>query len=898
VFLIACLGVLCTVYWTCAVLAQLLLTSPQERALPAAARAGVGLLWLLTVFAAGWQLFSPGLTWLAVLALLALWLWRDLARLASPAWWRELASDHWRTFVACVAIALIFFSPLAVKQRFGPFTEGGGDVSIYADTSLYLGNLGWSARGTPASTPRDFAANFRDTIDTTIDYNLSVMRALARYEKADRAPMNPPAAENAIYRAVVLRSFSPFLYVPYVAFDFLRGDTNYHVYYGFQALVYALLIACGWATFRRYGRGACVAYAALLLASHSLISVPYNTYSAQTLALFSCVLMLCLAFNGIRAWTLAGLRTIVIPFLFIWVSYAHYFSILVPLAALAFLVPREDGFAAPRGARLSPAAWVSLAGFGFLMALLLWGGSDYSIRFIRDLVLHRLEGKQNVFMGEHIAAFSWRWLEWLFGFVSQQHVPPLAHEIVRVNHVITAGISAAAVLIVSSAVLAAWRVADSRARGAPFPRDVAILVLLGGTAALHVYSAQAYIYTQAKGAQNVIPVLYAWFVVAAVMAWTALPGPRAIRAAGLVALASVALFAVALAAPRAGFAWKLAMTLDRGTILEPSFFDEARRITSSDSRAFALFEPRKSADLYMSNEPFFGSRMIPTRHLALTRMRFDRSPPEPQRMNGADFIDEGDVAHLWMLGAERKGGRDVWQAIDLAASKEPTLHLFADNYEQDQGIRIRAGTGDKARFSWLRNGAALVFLPPGRPYAVEATLLPTDAAHLPAMREDVSKRIAAGELAGARMEARGDSVALVYEGPAIDRPRMLRVAHYGGEYWLNVRAGASDLPKSPFGVAEPVKLVVAVAPVRDGERPVRVSWTAEESDSQDWIGVFPEGGADASRIAFKFTGGRATGTIELVLPAASRGAFEIRFFRAGTWNAAEAVRVVLDAPTN
>jgi hypothetical protein len=51
--------VLAAVYWIAALVAQLLLTSPVERALPAAARAGIGLLWILTFFSAGWQLFSP-----------------------------------------------------------------------------------------------------------------------------------------------------------------------------------------------------------------------------------------------------------------------------------------------------------------------------------------------------------------------------------------------------------------------------------------------------------------------------------------------------------------------------------------------------------------------------------------------------------------------------------------------------------------------------------------------------------------------------------------------------------------------------------------------------------------------------------------------------------------------
>lgn len=895
-FVIQSLAVLCMAYWSCAIAAQLLLTSAPERALPAAARAGVGLLWLLTVFAAGWQIFSPAITWGVGFALLAAWLGRGLAVLATPRWWRELAAQHWRTFAACLAIALVFFAPLAVKQRFGPFTEGGGDVNIYADTALYLGKLGYSARGAEASTPADFARNLGDVIDTTLDSRVANQRAMERYEKADRAMINPPAAENAIYRGVVVRSFSPLLYAPYVAFGFLDGPTNYHVYYGLQALVYALLVACGWATFRRHGRAACMVYAGLLVASHSLVSIPYNTYSAQTLALFSCALLLCLLFHGVRPWSRAGVRSIVIPFIFIGLSYAHYLSVLVPLLGLAFVVPRENAVNGGTRRPLRPAAWLALGGLAILMVLLLWGGSDQAVRFIRDNVVSRLSGERNVFLGERVAAFSFVWLEWLLGFVSQQHVAPLAQEIARVNDAAGAGIAAVAAMALAAAVLAAWKVGDARVRGAEFPREVAILAVLAGTAALHIYFAQAYVYTQAKGAQNVLPVLYACFAAVAVMALAARDGPRAIKAVAAFAFIGIAAFAATLAVPRAAFGWKLALGLDRSTILEPSFFEEAARVKGADSRSFTLFEPRKSADLYVSVEPFFGARVVPTRHLALQRMVFDRSPPHAQRLDASFFIDDADISHLWFLAPQRREGGDVWQALRIAAGGIPALYLCADDYGQDLAQRPRPGAGDRGRFSWLRNGSALVFLPAGRAYRIEATAVPADAAQLAAMRSQVAARVAAGELPGARSEERAGAVVLAFDLPPSDQPRLQRVALYGGEYWLNLRVDGRELEKSAFGAAAAVRLAAAALPARGGERSVRVSWSIEDADPQDWIGIFPEGGDDASRLAFKFTGGRKSGELELALPAAARGAFEARFFRAGSWHAVEAARIVLDAP--
>jgi hypothetical protein len=894
-FVIACLGVLCVAYFTCALISQLLLDSPQEASLPASARVGVGALWLFTFFAAGWQLFSPAITWATGLVLLAAWLGRRLAVLASARWWRDLVSQHWRTFAACVAIALIFFAPLASKQRFGPFTEGGGDVNIYADSALYLDARALSARGTPASTWADFEANVREVLDSTIDADLSNRRAMARYEAADAVELNPPSAENATYRAVVMRSFSPLLYAPYVAFAFLAGATNYHVYYGLQAFIYALVIVCGWAAFRRWGRAACLLYAALLLLSHSLVSIPYNTYSAQTIAVFSCVLLLCLVLHGLRPWTPAGVRTIAIPFVFMALSYAHYLSILVPLAALALLVARDEPASAPAGVPRGAVSWASFAVFGVLLLLLLWGGSDQAVRFIRDNIVHRLGSAQNVFLGERAAAFSFTWLEWLFGFVSQQHVAPLAQEVVRVNQAIEVGLGAVGVAAVAGTVLAVWRVREARARAARFPADVGALLLLAAIATLHVFSAQAYVYTQAKGAQNVIPVIYACFVIVATMAVAGRRGPALTRAASYAALAAILAFALALAVPRAVFGWKLGMGQDRATILEPSFFEEARRVTNADPRALTLFEPRKSADLYVSVEPFFGSRVVPTRHLALQRVRVEGNGGRPQRLDASFFVQARDVPNIWFLAAHRGGGGDTWTASRVGEAGVPALFLFADDYDAERSARRVPGSAERGRFSWLRNGSTVVYLPPGGPHRIEAAVMPVEASQLAALRDDLSKHAANGDLANARIEERAGGFMLAYDLPASAEARMARVALFTGEYWVNVRVDGSELRKSPRIVAA-ARISAVPGEIAGTQRPVRISWSVDEPDSQDWVGIFPEGGEDDSRVAFRFTGGGKSGEMELAVPAASRGAFEARFFRAGTWNAAETARFVLDSP--
>ena len=66
-----------------------------------------------------------------------------------------------------------------------------------------------------------------------------------------------------------------------------------------------------------------------------------------------------------------------------------------------------------------------------------------------------------------------------------------------------------------------------------------------------------------------------------------------------------------LLVPRGLFAYQLAYQHERCGILESSFFSKVGDIKRKDNEAFVLFEPRKSADLYISIQPFFGMKMVP-----------------------------------------------------------------------------------------------------------------------------------------------------------------------------------------------------------------------------------------------------------------------------------------------
>jgi hypothetical protein len=52
----------------------------------------------------------------------------------------------------------------------------------------------------------------------------------------------------------------------------------------------------------------------------------------------------------------------------------------------------------------------------------------------------------------------------------------------------------------------------------------------------------------------------------------------------------------------------------------------------------------------------------------------------------------------------------------------------------------------------------------------------------------------------------------------------------------------------------------------------------------DWVGLFPRGGPNQSRLDFRFTGGTAQGATDLTVPAsAPPGDYELRLYAAGSW---------------
>lgn len=235
-FLIHAILVIFTAYWISALIAETVMTSESESSLAPALRAGFGFLISLVYFAAAWLILSPQQAWLLGILLLSLY---GLGKtgfkpLLSPLKTVSLFFKKYIRSCLCFVVgSLLFFAPLVISNHYGPFTEGGGDISIYADTAIYAQDKHLSEIGSNASSLTNIIKNAKEALWPKV--------VAEQWGSLNNYLLNPPAGEFSTYRVIMLRSTNVFFYFPYAAYGFLSGKTNYPVYFGIQALFYLFI---------------------------------------------------------------------------------------------------------------------------------------------------------------------------------------------------------------------------------------------------------------------------------------------------------------------------------------------------------------------------------------------------------------------------------------------------------------------------------------------------------------------------------------------------------------------------------------------------------------------------------------------------------------------------------
>jgi hypothetical protein len=941
-FLLHLLGIVSVVYWASVILVELVWKSAAERRLHPSVRVGLGYLTMLVWFGAVLKFVPIGKGWLLGLALLAAYVGGhrncELAEL-----WRRFR-DTGRSYLVCFAWFLVlvnlFLLPLHLTGTYGPFTEGGGDVSVYADAAKFL-----TDHDLPAYGVRDFLHDWKGFLEGAFDPIGDNAESLASY---DETRGNPPIADYQSYRVAKVQRYASFQFSPTAQWSFLTGSTNYAVFYGLLAFQYACLVYAFSALFAGYGRLAQLAALLLVVSSHGLVSAFYNVYYLQATAVTLTVLGLCATASTKPSWA-TSLKTVGLCVAMIAGSaYLHFLSVIPPLLLLPLMagwfsrrgdsdpgvsrggteyaVPAgtEGPVGDPSGAPRSPRTvlrWLARAVFVGGLALwvvgeIVWGVNSFLpiVKGMAASVLGRLGlgvriAEVNVYFGAAEPVLSLKWLTYFFGAVSQQHYEPFVrmHPVVQapLAWCVAAGVAALVFAWGTSARLL-WLARHGALAGGERCKvlaGVATAMVCFAIVALHHTIVQQNLYTQAKGAQNVLVPLYVALLTPFALVRMVIAGghtgrwlPSWSKGYGVV----LAVFAFGLLVPRGVYAAMMGYGFGRASILETSYFESAERIVGSDPLAFVLMEPRTSADTYIGIQPFAGRRMVPTRYLALSRNRclFENGRwvglAADFHLLGSDLLSPEDLPHLWLLTAvpERThrlpGGYSyksyVWKAEQLAAIQQPRLMLFGHDYEAFLNERPRSDDSlDTGWFSYLRNGSAVVVLPPGAGRTViDVKLQPRTATEFDSLLHAAQAQ--AATVTGVqrpRPDEPNGFVTVTHDVARSTQPTLVQLIRFWGEFWVNVRIDGQELRQAS---AERVVLSV-VRELAAAGGPVTVRWDGLEAPTEDdWIGVFPVGGGDSSRLAFGFTGGGKQGTLSIPLPASAEvGRYELRMYSHGTW---------------
>lgn len=805
--LITSMLVLVFVFWFSALIAEITLGTSEELRLPPAVRVGFGLLLSVMYFAAVWQFMPMEEAWLIGISLLLIYGFGKFGFYPisnSITLLRSFVQKYGLTCILFIVGGIIFFAPLLISQNYGPFTEGGGDITIYADAAKLLTDLRMTSLG---------------QVEPNFDQQLETIKLLSDYSEFSRyvkfadihsnligligENINPPVGNHPSYRLIQDTFFTSIFYLPYAQFFFLADAINYNVYFGLQAFIYCCLLGGIWGFFIPFGKKFAIFAVLIVVSSHGIISVFYNHYSMQAISMTMTALILA-AVPIVRLFSWAGFRIYGTVWAITAVLYSHFLAIVSPFMLLALLPKNQirDGVIQPAGVvpivgalRLICRCVVG-ALFVLLGALFLISGAGKQIVFLKGQVAAFFNGSSSVaYLGEQISYVSLEWTSFLFGFLSQQHHPPFAEKLNAVRAVVGLGVICGVLALCIGALIMCmvrksnWQLTVSL-RSYVTIYFAAILIVI-----VNLYLSGSTLYTQAKGSQNIL--IYFYLVLLLPLAVSS----RSVESKWMAKLVRslrmlLVVFAAALLIIHTTFVLRLAWNFDRSTILGPSFFSRVEEIHELDGNAFILFEPRKSADSYLGALPFAEKRMLTTRHLSYQFV--ERHSPERATVTtvlGPDLIRPSDIPHLWMVWAEKKDRWPSlrvfdyeWQSERLIDLKDPLVLLSGDDYERDFGERDVDRETTKARtFSYLRNGVAMLYLPEGNYGSLEVILEPRDAINYEEMALEIERRLKSGEFgADVVANANGKQITLNMSVAASGEPRLRTIARYSGEFWLSV----------------------------------------------------------------------------------------------------------------
>jgi len=805
-----------------AVLAEVIFTSETEKKLPTAVRIGFSYFLSLLYFYGAWVCMSIRQAWVLGIILVIVYTYGkfgNIFRTFDNAKFKQLLNRHLKLLGLFLILANIFFLPLHWNQQYGPFTEGGGDITVHSDISKRLDDFNLSSTGfEEGASLKKRIDHIKHMINTTYTDD---------YKALPSKFINPP---NADYRTNTIAfnfSIPSSVYIPIAQFHFLSGDTSYPANFAVSAFLYACLIASVFGFFRSFGWFPAIMAVLLFTGSHSYVSSIYNHYFTQVLSVTILSLFLG-AVQHVKLFSITGLKTYVASISTCWLAnYSHFIPILLPLMTVASLNWFYPKFTSSnqkeekqKGNWLRQACFYCGSGSLVIFAAVIhFTALKKSLAFFTRMILPLLNPQPaNFYTGVSLPIFSERWWTQVFGFLSIQHFYPFVLESIIVKLITPLGLVFGFMILATGLAL----VILSKLKPEPtFSTQsnitdwhlIGIYTALFLTVILYTPATQGSAYAQAKGSQYLLPCTYFvlllplviyfksgkvsqyFFKIRKKMSW------RFIISSAYIF--SLICFIGILFIPRAVYLKKLGNQEHRASIMHPSYFSEANRIKSEDDKAFVLFEPRKSSDVYFGHQPFSGYRVVPTQGLFLRR--YDKSDHSSKEKYidalPSEFIEQKDLPHLWSLASKDKIN---WHAERLVFRRSPNLYFTGHGYQKNVGLKYRQNNfkptfdpNDQGLFSYLRNGTALIFLPPGGPHHLEVKVVHKDETNKTKsdqMAEEIAEKAKAGKFPSlTSMKQDGPVVTMEYLFEKSSTPRLSLVSRYDGEFWFSARLDGKDI---------------------------------------------------------------------------------------------------------
>jgi len=805
-----------------AVLAEVIFTSETEKKLPTAVRIGFSYFLSLLYFYGAWVCMSIRQAWALGIILLIIYVYGkfgNLYKAFDTEQLKQLLNKHLKLLGVFLILANIFFLPLHWNQRYGPFTEGGGDITAYSDVAKRLDDFNLSAAGFEEDASlRKRIEHIKPMLNQTYT---------DEYKALPSEFTNPP---NADYQTTVLAfnfSIHSSIYTSLAQFHFLSGNTNYPAYFAVSAFLYACLIASVFGFFRSYGSIPAFIATLMFIGSHSYVSSIYNHYLMQVMSVLILGLFIG-AVRHVKLFSITGLKTYIASISTCWITnYNHFIPILLPImtvASLYWFYPKftitdqkeeklKRGWLRKTGIYVG---WGSLFIFAFITHAT---ALKNAVTFFNGIIYALLNPPpENVYQGVSLAVFSERWWTQIFGFLSIQHFYPFVSEDRIVHGIIALGlvpgfmVLATGLTLVILSIFKPLSILPAESNKTDW-HLIVIYTALISTVVLYIPVSQGTAYAQAKSAQYLLTCIYFvlllplaiyfksgkvfqhFFEISKKTSWRFIISSLYIF--------SLVCFIAALFTPRFVLLKKLGDQKHRASIMHPSYFSEAKRIISEDDKAFVLFEPIKSSNVYFGNQPFSGYRVVPTQHQFLRR--YDKSDHGSKGKYTdalpSEFIEPEDLPHLWSLTSKDKIN---WQAERLVFRKSPNLYFTGHIYRKNAGLKYRQNnfnsnfdSKDHGMFSFLRNGTASIFLPPGGPYHLEVKVVHKDETNKTKsdqMAEAIAEKAKAGKFPSlTSMKQDGPIVTMEYLFEKTNSPRFSLVSRYDGEFWFTARLDGKDI---------------------------------------------------------------------------------------------------------